>query len=276
MNYFINAYFVSTQLAPTDIYPVQYGEEQCEPDHSFGPCVRRNYLLHYVYSGSGIFSTDNREYKLSEGQMFLIKPNQLSYYRADHDNPWLYRWIEFNGSMVPQILNSIGAFGDNPIIIDDNHSAGNALSDIVRCGDTRFEELMQKFWSFIAALTSRADNPTLTTAQEYIKKAESFIKINIHKKITVADIAEYVGINRSYLSRLFRSNKGISVQQYILSLKMDTAAQYLKSTDISIKEVAMSVGYFDTHVFNKAFKTQFNLSPTEWRRKNIWEQSILE
>jgi AraC-like DNA-binding protein len=56
---------------------------------------------------------------------------------------------------------------------------------------------------------------------------------------------------------------------------MNTAAQYLKNTDISISEAAQSVGYSDSHVFNKAFKRQFNSSPAEWRKKQLWEQSII-
>ena len=77
MNCFINTYYAYTKFIPTDIYPVQYGEEQCNRNHSFGPCVRSNYLLHYVYSGKGIFQTENNTYHLHKGQMFLISPNQL-------------------------------------------------------------------------------------------------------------------------------------------------------------------------------------------------------
>ena len=105
MNCFINTYYAYTKFIPTDIYPVQYGEEQCNRNHSFGPCVRSNYLLHYVYSGKGIFQTENNTYHLHKGQMFLISPNQLTYYKADDSDPWLYRWIEFNGSMSQSILS---------------------------------------------------------------------------------------------------------------------------------------------------------------------------
>lgn len=72
MNCFINTYYAYTKFIPTDIYPVQYGEEQCNRNHSFGPCVRSNYLLHYVYSGKGIFQTENNTYHLHKGQMFHL------------------------------------------------------------------------------------------------------------------------------------------------------------------------------------------------------------
>lgn len=159
MNCFINTYYAYTKFIPTDIYPVQYGEEQCNRNHSFGPCVRSNYLLHYVYSGKGIFQTENNTYHLHKGQMFLISPNQLTYYKADDSDPWLYRWIEFNGSMSQSILKSVGLNESTPIYTDDeNNSVGNALCNIISSGEMCFELLMQKFWNFIYCLTDGEPN----------------------------------------------------------------------------------------------------------------------
>ncbi len=276
MTHFMNCYYAYTKLVPTDIYPIQYGEEQCESSHSFGPCIRSNYLLHYVYSGKGIFKTEEGEYSLHAGQMFLIKPHELTYYQADEEEPWLYRWIEFNGSMVSQLLKA-GGFTEEMPIMDDNEelSIGKAIQTIVEAGELRYEDLMQKFWGFLARLSDREQASSQAPTHEYISKAESFIKINLHKKITVVDVAEYIGIDRSYLSRLFRTYKGMSPQEYILELKMGMAAYYLKNTQISIAEVAQSVGYSDSRVFHKAFKARFKASPSAWRHKKLWEQSII-
>lgn len=276
MNCFINTYYAYTKFIPTDIYPVQYGEEQCNRNHSFGPCVRSNYLLHYVYSGKGIFQTENNTYHLHKGQMFLISPNQLTYYKADDSDPWLYRWIEFNGSMSQSILKSVSLNESTPIYTDDeNNSIGNALCNIISSGEMCFELLMQKFWNFIYCLTDGEQINTVSNAEEYIQKAETFIKTNVHKKISVSDVAKYIGIDRSYLTRLFNEYKKTSPQNYIISLKMNTAALYLKSANASVTETAQSVGYCDTHIFNRTFKKQFGVPPTTWRQKQIWEQSII-
>lgn len=95
------------------------------------------------------------------------------------------------------------------------------------------------------------------------------------KKISVSDVAKYIGIDRSYLTRLFNEYKKTSPQNYIISLKMNTAALYLKNTNVSVTETAQSVGYYDTHIFNRTFKKQFGIPPTTWRQKQIWEQSII-
>lgn len=271
MDYFFDNYYIYSDYIPTDIYPIQYGQQQCRPDYGFGPCVRANYIIHYVYSGKGIFRTDSAEYKIGAGQFFLIKPNQLTYYKADSDNPWLYRWIEFNGSMTDKIL----AVFDTPVLSDSDNSIGDILKDIVQSGTIPFEVLMQKMWSFIAELRRTFGTAPQTPSEEYVRRAVSFIKSNIHKKITVHDIAEHIGIDRSYLCRLFGQYRSISPQQYIINTKMNAAAQYMKNTNISVSEAANSVGYCDYHVFNKVFKKHFGISPSAWKKKEFWEQSII-
>ena len=85
--------------------------------------------------------------------MFLISPNQLTYYKADDSDPWLYRWIEFNGSMSQSILKSVSLNESTPIYTDDeNNSVGNALCNIISSGEMCFELLMQNFGISFTAL----------------------------------------------------------------------------------------------------------------------------
>lgn len=273
-----HVYYTDTTLMPHDIYPMQYGEQDCVSGYSFGPCVRNHFFLHYVYRGKGKFKTEGNTYHLHAGQAFLIYPGQLTYYEADTDDPWFYRWIEFNGDLSESLLNIAGLSHKSPVFTDRaDLSAGNALKTLVSQGKTDFEILMAYFWHFIAAITAGNKMPCLASpADEYIRKAETYIHLNLHKKISVTELSEFVGINRSYLSRLFQRYKGLSTQQYIIRKKLDTAAQYLNHKNLSVKEVANSVGYHDPLEFSKAFKSRFNLSPTQWRGKAFWEQSVKE
>lgn len=292
MEHFFQDYYPYTNLIPTDLYPVQYGVEQCTPGHTFGPCIRNNYLIHYVYAGTGSLRIQNKEYTLRPGQLFLIPPACSAVYMADKKNPWLYRWIEFNGSLCPQILERAGLSADSPILPEltypcdipncDNTSftqdvgpIGQCLQNMVSSGEMSFETLMVLLWQFIAALTSH--NPITrieTSAEGYIKQAETFIKSNLHKNVSVTSVSEYIGIDRSYLCRLFHEYKKVSPKHYIDTLKMNRATQYLKLSYISVTEVALSLGYCDCHAFHKAFKKHYGCSPSAWRNKSGFEQTI--
>lgn len=275
MAHFFSDYYVHTNLIPTDIYPVQYGEEQCRPGHHFGPCVRNNYLIHYVYSGKGIFRIREKEYELQEGQLFLIPPNCSTYYRADNNTPWLYRWVEFNGSMAATLLSDAGLNADSPTLTDIDFAIGGSLKAIVEKGETSFEPLMSLFWQFLSNLKGQTEPERMeNNAMGYINQAELFIKNNLHKNISVQSVADYIGIDRSYLCRLFNEVKSISPKQYIDTLKMHRAGQYLKINSISVTEIAFSLGYCDCHAFHKAFKKHYGCSPSSWRTKSEFEQTI--
>ena len=85
-----------------DLNMYQFGREDCEPSHMFGPAKRNHYLFHYIISGNGILYSDDERgntqtYKLHENQGFMIFPNQITTYVANDIHPWHYIWIEFDG-----------------------------------------------------------------------------------------------------------------------------------------------------------------------------------
>ncbi len=104
-----------------DLGMYQYGYEQCDPGHSFGPVARNHYLFfgpvarnhylfHYVISGTGTLMADDSKgitqtYSIKSGQGFLIFPGQITTYYADEKLPWEYVWIEFDGLKVKEILH---------------------------------------------------------------------------------------------------------------------------------------------------------------------------
>lgn len=91
--------------------------------------------------------------------------------------------LNLTESMSQSILKSVGLNESTPIYTDDeNNSVGNALCNIISSGEMCFELLMQKFWNFIYCLTDGEQINTVSNAEEYIQKAETFIKTNVHKK----------------------------------------------------------------------------------------------
>jgi AraC-like DNA-binding protein len=268
-------YYAKNPLMSSDIYPMQYGEQQCDNGYSFGPAVRNFYLIHYVYSGQGELHINKKVYKIQAGQFFLIYPKQMSYYKGDDKDPWLYGWIEFDGSFSEKLMMATGFSEENHVLKDADNSVGNALKNIIALGFCDFESIMSHFWFFIAALTKgRLFKKDENTSETYVSNAKNYIRSNIHKRITVSEIAGFLNIDRSHLTRIFKNICTVSPQQFIISLKMDMASQCLKKNSMSIKEIASSVGYDNQMEFSKLFKKHFNMTPTQWREKDGFQQSL--
>lgn len=265
-----------------DINLFQVGWEKCNPLHQFGPAVRNHFLFHYVISGKGYLHTNDTDYTIHAGQGFLLCPGQTSTYRADEQDPWSYVWIEFDGLKARESVAMAGLGEDQPIYIPINKEDGQQISQqlmhLVDHPDFSPIRLIGYTMIFLDELiqTSRSKTKHVLSQKDrdfYIKKAIAFIDTNYKYDISVQDIANACGLNRSYFGRLFKETMAQTPQQYLIRYRMTKAANMLQSSRISIAEISIAVGYENQLHFSRAFKSVFDVSPSEYRRLHDTKQN---
>lgn len=94
-----------------------------------------------------------------------------------------------------------------------------------------------------------------------------YIYNHLHEAIRTEDLAEQVGLNRSYLSTLFKKETGQTVSGYILSKRMEAAKNMLKFSDYSYAEIASILAFSSQSHFIRAFRAQTGYTPKEFRNK---------
>ena len=252
-----------------DLYPTNCGDRDCAPSYSCGPTVRDCYLLHLVTKGKGRFTILGKTYTVSEGEFFFIPPHTLNYYEADAQNPWSYTWVGIKGSILPSFFKKAGLSAENPVgkftpelfelarEIYKNKTGSQAAS-LSSVGRT---------YLFLDCLERELIKPDVVQnrSTEYVELAISIIDKRLHKSVSVAALADEIGIDRSYLCSVFKKELNCSPQQYILERKVDKAKYFLSSTSENVKYIALSLGYEDQFVFSRAFKTKTGMSPSQWR-----------
>lgn len=113
--------------------------------------------------------------------------------------------------------------------------------------------------------------PTDTSAaqtEQYsseVLQAISYIRENYSRKISLASVAEHVGLSSGYLCRIFKEETGVSINAYINNLRMTHAGELLADKNSYIKEVAISVGFEDQLYFSRLFKRYYGVTPSEYR-----------
>jgi hypothetical protein len=208
--------FPSINFVDLGLY--QFGREDCDPAHSFGPAIRNHYLFHYILSGKGTFMWQDRKGRdntavLRAGQGFLISPRQITTYIADERIPWEYCWLEFDGLRAREALEITGLNINQPIYDPVHREFEEKMRDemiyIVQNKKEAPLHLIGHLYIFIDALTRsvREYKPSEGKVKDlYIKEALAFIENNYMMGISVEDIAESSGLNRSYFGKIFREN----------------------------------------------------------------------
>ena len=223
----------------------------------------------HLFSGNGIFVCDGKEYHLSRGNAFLITGEKAGYYRADDEEPWHYMWINISGDMAKRFLKSISLSRAEPVYKTVNPD------EVEKC----FKELAenQNENSFIVSgafhtlmgnmirYSEKREAHEHRSIKEYVELCKNYIGINSYKRITMKMLCDYIGLEHSYLYRLFRQEAGMSPCEYIIDYKIKLARQLLEETALSVSEIAGSLGYDDGLAFSKLFSKKTGMPPSFYR-----------
>ena len=254
------------------------GIEQKLPNSFYGPCVREGYALHAVITGSGYIRVNGgKDQAVTGGQLFCVKPGEETYYSAGTD-PWYYCWVTFRGETARLFIDSAGfTEGINirncHVDIEKFLDIAKEIIDIpqrsVSCELNRMA-LSYQFLSLAIESNEKIDCVANQTQQltpnDYVKYAVNYINGNF-SHIKISDVSEYIGINRTYLSKIFKQIMYMTPQEYLISIRMNRGKELLEKTDIPIKNVSEDVGYMDQLVFSKSFRKCYGISPENYRKQ---------
>lgn len=267
--------YIIAKKENTDLNVYRCGIEECQPGYSWGPAVRDHYIIHYVLKGNGTFTLNGKAYAIDEDHGFLISPNQIVQYQASADHPWTYSWVGFHGLKADSILKKAGLTVENPTFCYQNDTLlKQVLNDMILAArsENRSELMLTGYlYLFLSLLVKnhKKNQPAPKgpeSGDRYIGKAIDYIMKNYASRLTVAEIAKALQIDRSYLFMLFKEHVGLPPQQFIIQVKMEKAVEFLKNSGLSIGDVARSVGYDDPFQFSKTFKKTKGQSPINYRK----------
>ena len=103
---------------------------------------------------------------------------------------------------------------------------------------------------------------------ELITKALNYIKSENKKSdITIDDVASHAGFSTDYFNRIFFAHTGFNIMEYVRFSRLKKAAHLLRGTNNDILDIALDCGYEAHESFSRAFKNQYGMSPSEYRKK---------
>lgn len=239
-----------------DLNPVIFGRDKCSPNLCVNVPLRDFYLIHYVISGKGRYRLRDTWYTVSPQQIFIIPFEVDNFYQADGDDPWDYIWIGFLGDLAEQ-------FTTLPPVLDFPSNLFFDMLEVCSLTAMREEFLVEKLFALYRFLFSK-HVPT-----NYSAAVKNYIKHNyMEPSVSIEQIAQNLGLNRSYLSRIFKREYNCSIQEYLIRTRITQAITYLEM-GYDIQQISELVGYTDASNFSKIFKKHMGLSPQKYQQQKF-------
>lgn len=126
--------------------------------------------------------------------------------------------------------------------------------------ETLCQLLQEAAESFMNAMFHEKDKGNI-----YIRQALKYIAEHYSERITLSSVAEQVNLSPNYFSTLFHDTVGISFREYLNRVRVEESKRLLLSTDYSLTDIAIAMGFPDQSYYCKVFKTIIGTTPGKFR-----------
>lgn len=254
----------------------QYGRYEKDADTKQLPFLNEHTVIAYITEGSGTFKLGTSLHTIEAGSVLVMFPDVCVNATA-FEGPVKVMWAEMSGDPLPKILARAGLTPQKPILsladLGDRCKTAKTLACLTdpdtELGALEAYGLAMEVLNNVVEESPRPCQPKVSNLQQYyVDKSIRYIKTKYPQDISVEDVAQYCGLNRSYLGKLFRDATGMTTQEYLIRQRMSVACHYLQIGAAPIATIARSVGYPNQLHFSRAFHKVFGIPPREWQKRN--------
>lgn len=241
-------------------------------NYAFNGEVHNFWELTYVDNGNLITEIDGVEYCLKPNDVILYAPGQFHTQKMDGVEACSYLTVIFTMDFAtPSILSNQVFHASRKIV--------NTLQEFIQYSDKADDYSKELCISFLnqaiiqllqlnnVKAAKIANSPIQQKFEDqFLNEIIMYINYNYYQPLTVAQLCQKFSISRSFLQQLFNKNLGIAPKQYIASIKLKKAKFLIKENKYTISEISEKLGFTSIHYFSRAFKKEFNLSPSEYAK----------
>ena len=253
-----------------------------QPSETFGPHQHLRIEINYVKKGNCILHLKNESISFSENEMMVICSNVEHTFEAGSEGTTLMQLeflLEVFSRFNPDEQGRAGELASVTIFSKENRlikivnnvrimSVVQRIVNEMNQKSNYYQYLVVMYYAELLILIYRyLDEAYLPVcANDSLKKAISYIRLNYQSDMTIRDVASRIGVGERYLRKLFSQCLNLSPLDYLNQVRISKAIELLRNTEMSVKEVCFACGFRSPQYFSRIFKQQMGISPREVTR----------
>lgn len=247
------------------------GISYCDGSYKIARASSRETCVEYIVAGCGVVHCDGKTAYPCEGDMYILPSNVDHLYYSDSRDPWIKIWVNIVGDLPLHILS---AYGLNRTLWYEKQDGSKFLRKMHEiCRDvsmTPYECQSACAKEFLALVQFLASDRPKNGGSSDAETVRDYLDRCIDGTAGVEDMAARISKSVSQTIRIFKKAYGITPYEYLLSQKLERAKLLLKSTNMSMKEIAASLSFADEHYFSGFFRKRTGISPREYRNGDAY------
>jgi len=231
----------------------------------------------HILKGSGVF--ESRSAGISEiaaGTVLLLFPGEWHRYAPRPETGWIESWMEVEGECVRRLIRT-GVFGPlHPVqTVRDGallRALFRRLHDQFRAPSPAFNAQVSTTALAILALLQSQEHyqsgPPSIVGQA-VARAQALFTEPGAEAISMPQLARQLGVGYTHFRREFKACTGLSPKKYLDRMRLEKGRRLIGSTTLTLDSIAADLGYLSGFHFSAAFKREFGIAPSHWRRQHL-------
>ncbi|MDR0931794.1 MAG: AraC family transcriptional regulator [Victivallales bacterium] len=227
-------------------------------------------IWQYTLSGAGEVFFNGQSYPVLPGNaFFLMVPESHIYFLPPESKSWEFIYISLSGSELVRLGSEFRR--RNGVVrpfAPDSPAVQTAWNIFATCHEKRLTnryDASAMGYSFMMSLMAEPPVGQFSVNHDFMAKIHDFCNHNLHRPITVDELAQVARCSRGYFTRKFHEIEGISPHEFVMRQKMRLAVRMLQTTISSVKEISDACGFEDPSYFCKVFKHYHGVTPGGYR-----------
>lgn len=244
--------------------------------YAFNPEYGRildEFVLVYITKGEGYFlSNDHPEEKITKGDAFILFPGQWHSYYPHREIGWDEYYVTFRGAYFEKLLSKIINPHYPVFHIGINDQIVKHFGEMLDCARAQrigYQAVLSGITIHIIGILYSINKSRESLPESILKMQEAcaLIQENIYNKVTPEDIAQAINMGYSNFRKSFKQYTGIAPHQYILQLKLNKIKELLSNTQMSMKDISITMNFESPDYFSFFFRSKTGINPLSYRRE---------
>ena len=229
--------------------------------------------LYFLEEGTCKYFIDRYSYRIQAGDLVLIPQgviHRTTYEKGKHRRHLIHlSCYDIPESVLP-VLNSLRYVYRNPQTVETVQELFSRIGQEYERKDAYSMEILAEYVRllFFVIARHRPSDSAEISEHPYIESAVKYLQEHYAETLTLAHMAGLYAVSREHFSRFFKRETGFGFHEYLTLLRLQKAEVMLRDEmQKNISQVAFATGFNDSNYFSERFRSEYGLSPLQYRRK---------
>ena len=261
---------------------IHFDHVRLKPSEQVGSHQQPTWELSLVIKGEGIRTIAGVSEPFKSGEVVLVPPRTLHCWLFNDNGQkienitviFAQELLHSVAATFPELQTHFGSLTESTKAVvftgQTRQRLSEGLKQMTSLTDAERLTMFIHLLSIIAISSERKEigKQTESDAQRRLKQMEIYISCNYKRDVSIDDLAQHVGMNRSALCTFFKHHTGKTIITYLNEHRLSVACHLLRNTSLTVQQVCYDSGFNNVPHFCRFFKREVGMTPLEYRTKD--------